>query len=337
MRVDRIWLSTWMPVRWVSILCLRRTQNIHPFVIARPNSFGFSISWRWPRLPCRPVPLIYGQLASGFTEETNIPFLLLPWFLLLVHASVVRNRVTKHVLDRVNRVLRDLSDKVRDLVCCCTSGSHRKVARHSVNVRISDVSIRWWAFSVPFLFSYHSSLWRCTPLSWCFCGVVHSSDRQKSLSLLLIMGNKQVSASKDEHSVFVQGSMMTRTRSIRHQLEENQAHSHRRDKSYLPRMAPQGGGVVMPTMRDNQPHGGGGIESPQWGWYTNLTPPSPEMYTSNPFHKKHNISSTSTASTASDASAPMSHSCSKPNPVFQSLPSQRQKNQTGRHQPTLPV
>ena len=146
------------------------------------------------------------------------------------------------------------------------------------------------------------------------------------------MGNKQISVTKDEHGVFVQGSMMTRSRSIRHQLEENQALAHRRDKSYLPRMGPQGGGVAMPTMRDNQPHGAGGTESPQWGWYTNLTPPSPEMYTSNPFHKKqNNVSSTSTASTASDAStAPMPTSCNKPNPIFQSLPSQRQKNQTAR-------
>mmetsp|Transcript_11763 Transcript_11763/g.22528 ORF Transcript_11763/g.22528 Transcript_11763/m.22528 type:complete len:153 (-) Transcript_11763:140-598(-) len=152
------------------------------------------------------------------------------------------------------------------------------------------------------------------------------------------MGNKQITATNDGHSVFVQGSMMTRSRSIRHQLEENQAHVHRRDKSYLPRMGPQGGGVTMPTMQDNQPHGAGGIESPQWGWYTNLTPPSPEMYTSNPLHKKHNnVSSTSTASTASDGSAPMSPQCSKPNPIFQSLPSQRQKNQTGRAHPTLRV
>ena len=153
------------------------------------------------------------------------------------------------------------------------------------------------------------------------------------------MGNKQISAGKDEHSVFVQGSMMTRSHSIRHQLEENPEHTHRRDKSYLPRMPAQGGGVIMPTMRDNhQPHGAGagGIESPQWGWYTNLTPPSPEMYTSNPFHKNHNnTSTTSTASTASDASAPKRPPCTKPNPIFQSLPSQRQKNQ--RPSPALRV
>lgn len=153
------------------------------------------------------------------------------------------------------------------------------------------------------------------------------------------MGNKQISSAKDEHSVFVPGSMMTRSRSIRHELEENPARTHGRDKSYLPRMTPQGGGVVMPTMRDTQPPGGGGMDSPQWGWYTNLTPPSPEMYTSNPLHcKKHtNSSSASTAPTASDAAASKRPSCSKPNPVFQSLPSQRQKNQTVRHNPTLPM
>ena len=150
------------------------------------------------------------------------------------------------------------------------------------------------------------------------------------------MGNKQISSAKEGHMmdhVSDGGSGgMTRSRSIRHQLEENQLHAAR-DKSYLPRMTPHGGGVVMPTMHNHPHHApgvNGGIESPQWGWYTNLTPPSPEMYTGYSYPKKPSTASV----TSSEGNKPKRPSCTKPNPIFQALPSQRKDRAT---HPTMPL
>lgn len=159
------------------------------------------------------------------------------------------------------------------------------------------------------------------------------------------MGNKQSSTTGKEtlaiHGLVGGGGGsggMTRSRSIRTQLEENQLHTRRLadEKSYLPKMTSQG--VVMPTMGGIPAHApansNGGIDSPQWGWYMNLTPPSPEMYSSHqPLHKKpHTSSSASTASVSSDASVPKRHS-TKPNHIFQNLPSQKRDRAT---RPSLP-
>lgn len=144
------------------------------------------------------------------------------------------------------------------------------------------------------------------------------------------MGNKQSSSGNPSlalNSMVSRDGGMSRSRSIRKQLEENQMHALRtsNEKSYLPKMNNQGHGVAMPTMHglphQHHTNNNGGIESPQWGWYTNLTPPSPEMYSSNPLHKKQ-PSSSSTASTLSDASMPKRAS-TKPNHIFQNLPSQK--------------
>jgi hypothetical protein len=69
--------------------------------------------------------------------------------------------------------------------------------------------------------------------------------------------------------------------------------------------------------------GTGGYESPQWGWYINTTPPSPEMYHSSRPTKSRKGSGTST----SDTSEAKGETCSTvnttgnayPNPVFQGL------------------
>ena len=153
------------------------------------------------------------------------------------------------------------------------------------------------------------------------------------------MGNKQISTGKEiplGNGFVTAGGAMTRSRSIRAQLQEN--HAPRDKASYLPRMAPHGG-VKMPSMNPHHHHhqtaNAGGIESPQWGWYTNLTPPTPEMYTSHPLQKKHNNpSSGSTVSTSSETSKPKRPSSTQPNPIFQSLPSQRKERAA---HPTIPL
>jgi hypothetical protein len=151
-----------------------------------------------------------------------------------------------------------------------------------------------------------------------------------------IQQSKADDSSSDATSGFVGGSM-TRSQSIRKRLEENEDHQRRssRDKSYLPRMnnsQGQSSGIVMPTMHAN-PHSnaGGAIESPQWGWYMNLTPPSPN-YTNHPLQKKQNTTAnTSQASTASISSYESSpkRPTTKPNLIFQKLPSQK-------HRPNYP-
>jgi hypothetical protein len=155
-----------------------------------------------------------------------------------------------------------------------------------------------------------------------------------------IQQSKADDSSSDATSGFVGGSM-TRSQSIRKRLEENEDHQRRssRDKSYLPRMnnsQGQSSGIVMPTMHAN-PHSnaGGAIESPQWGWYTNLTPPSPN-YTNHPLQKKQNTTAnTSQASTASISSYESSpkRPTTKPNLIFQKLPSQKHRP----HYPSVPL
>jgi hypothetical protein len=95
---------------------------------------------------------------------------------------------------------------------------------------------------------------------------------------------------------------------------------------YIPQMNQNKNGLMMPT----RPYGsdlsgnGGESQSPQWGWYTNLTPPSPEMYQSHPARKTpskkenasnvpHNLQKGLQSCVSAEA---------KPNQVFQNLQNQ---------------
>lgn len=80
-------------------------------------------------------------------------------------------------------------------------------------------------------------------------------------------------------------------------------------------------GLIMPTrpMGSSDLHGGG-IESPQWGWYTNITPPTPEMYNSRSSLKHSDKSDHSTVSAASSDTAHFEQPVIRgPNRVFQGL------------------
>ena len=72
---------------------------------------------------------------------------------------------------------------------------------------------------------------------------------------------------------------------------------------YIPRMGHSEGGLIKPT----RPYGGvsnahGGVESPQWGWYINTTPPTPEMYHSSSAAKSKTHRSSPTPSIQSQPS-----------------------------------
>lgn len=86
-------------------------------------------------------------------------------------------------------------------------------------------------------------------------------------------------------------------------------------------------GLIMPTRPMGMMAGdarGDGIESPQWGWYINTTPPTPEMYHSRSSLKHHSGKSDHSESTSgtsySSSSADESSSAIRgPNRVFQGL------------------
>ena len=79
---------------------------------------------------------------------------------------------------------------------------------------------------------------------------------------------------------------------------------------------PGGAGVVA---------AGGGIESPQWGWYINTTPPTPEMFHSRSSLHKHNSERShsdhsSTGSSGTSLYDPSNPAAARgPNRVFQGL------------------
>jgi len=90
-------------------------------------------------------------------------------------------------------------------------------------------------------------------------------------------------------------------------------------------------GLIMPTrpvgmgVHGGDPHGNG-IESPQWGWYINTTPPTPEMYHSRSSLKHrgtdksdYSTSSSATSALSSDVTAYRNAAMRGPNRVFQGL------------------
>eukprot|EP00536_Pseudo-nitzschia_multiseries_P013903 jgi/Psemu1/310369/fgenesh1_kg.629_\ len=84
---------------------------------------------------------------------------------------------------------------------------------------------------------------------------------------------------------------MRKSRSIRQEVGEL-SHQERITSTgasrYIPNMNPRtaGNGLIMPTRPygghasvENKTHGPSSAEmSPQWGWYINTTPPTPELY-----------------------------------------------------------
>lgn len=87
-------------------------------------------------------------------------------------------------------------------------------------------------------------------------------------------------------------SAIRRSRSVRQVANENLSSqdSAAAATRYMPNMNRAGNGLVMPSRpyggsSNHAPHGdpsapnGASLEmSPQWGWYINTTPPTPEMY-----------------------------------------------------------
>jgi hypothetical protein len=108
------------------------------------------------------------------------------------------------------------------------------------------------------------------------------------------MGNEQsVGAleplSSCSHSGAVQPkpvkSAFRQSRSVRSDAAVSNNHGTSQDVNasgrprYLPKMSvrnEKNGGIIMPTRPFGDNPAGNGVESPQWGWYTNITPPTPD-------------------------------------------------------------
>ena len=132
-------------------------------------------------------------------------------------------------------------------------------------------------------------------------------------------------------------SAMTRSTSIRSQsLAMGSAGIEEKERKirYLPNGLDRAhNGLIMPT----RPMGmgaagndGNGIESPQWGWYINTTPPTPEMYHSRSSLKHtaksdHSAASAASSDTATVCDNPVTRG---PNRVFQGL-------KAGSNRPTV--
>ena len=134
-------------------------------------------------------------------------------------------------------------------------------------------------------------------------------------------------------------SVLRKSRSIRHVSNElsdqdNIAASSASQSRYIPNMNPRtaGNGLIMPTRpygrygsTDNKMVGSTGTESPQWGWYINTTPPTPELYSSKSSNPMMKGSGSQISSRSSGTSDPKS--CQ--NQVFQNLQNSKKTNPVG--------
>mmetsp|Transcript_27579 Transcript_27579/g.67079 ORF Transcript_27579/g.67079 Transcript_27579/m.67079 type:complete len:302 (+) Transcript_27579:80-985(+) len=113
-------------------------------------------------------------------------------------------------------------------------------------------------------------------------------------------------------------SAMKRSRSIRHHALDGE-----KQKRYIPNMPinPNSSGLVMPSRpyhgKDTPPPTG--EFSPQWGWYTSLTPPSDAMYASAKSHQQHHKRSASEPARVAIPPPEIIRDENQANQVFQTL------------------
>lgn len=153
------------------------------------------------------------------------------------------------------------------------------------------------------------------------------------------MGNDQSSSRHEpKPSAAPTKSALSRSRSVRanaNGLEKSQIENNkflRPNNSLLKQSMPynmHGVSSVDPFSSANA----GGVDSPQWGWYINTTPPTPEVYyrphktrKPDPSRKQDSSSDTSEATAATEVSSGTTPgSSAHPNPVFQNLQDNKNK------------
>lgn len=158
-----------------------------------------------------------------------------------------------------------------------------------------------------------------------------------------IMGNEQSSTIHEPLPPSEQPARpaLVRSRSIRSDANAL-VKSQQLENKYLPRPNKthvKHHSMPFPSAHNPEPYSSGtngGYDSPQWGWYINTTPPSPEMFYSARSMKasRKTTDSTSETSETSRESA-LSTGNSMPNPVFQCLQDKHKATPTGW--PSVPL
>jgi hypothetical protein len=159
------------------------------------------------------------------------------------------------------------------------------------------------------------------------------------LSSPFLMGNAQITprdpVSVSEASSSQEDERASTTRTLTHSVHANASGLESTTPDETTKYLPKGmnrsnkNGVVMPSgpSVSGGPSPADGIESPQWGWYISITPPTPDIYhrgSRQPLYKKQdssaNASQASSDTAASESSTATSH---QPNRIFQEMHSKR--------------
>lgn len=127
-------------------------------------------------------------------------------------------------------------------------------------------------------------------------------------------------------------SAMRRSRSIRSAADTIESSTQDRTR-YIPKMTTAKNGLIMPTRPFGTDVVNNGVESPQlgYGFYTNLTPPTPEMYQSHA--SKHPRSLLGPSMPSYSTAVSMASGRTQQNQVFQNL----QNNQTPMGWTSVPI
>jgi len=128
-------------------------------------------------------------------------------------------------------------------------------------------------------------------------------------------------------------SVMKRSRSTRNTAAtttREDADSSSSQARYIPKgLSPNHNGLIMPTKPFSNSNDG--HVSPQWGWYINTTPPTPDMF--------HRNSSLSSKPTDTGSSSFHRRPATLTNPAFKGIAgsSSHQKNPAVHHWPSVPL
>lgn len=134
-------------------------------------------------------------------------------------------------------------------------------------------------------------------------------------------------------------SALSRSRSVRDNASSLVDRScDGRPSHYMPKSITRRshGGIIMPGMSRKSEVNSSGVDSPQWGWYINTTPPTQEVYGRNiPKQVETSDYSVSTGATTDTSFASTSVVVvGEPNPIFQNL---REKHKIPMGWPSVPI
>jgi len=171
--------------------------------------------------------------------------------------------------------------------------------------------------------------------------IVHTATPLTNCFIFVTMGNEQSTTPYEPKKLSITSSSnakpiksaMRRTSSVNEVASDLSQTSITSKQRYLPNGLGAGhSGLVMPTKPGDvaaggPSHGPGGYHSPEWGWYINTTPPTPEM-----FHSQY---SSTRGKLLSSKDPSQSHVPSSGPPAF--TPGISTSSKTGMGWPSVPL